>query len=216
MSVIDAQLDAAGQEWWQAWLAGPRRLTWTALPPQAGDPVPDLTLADTTGRLRRLSEFWGSRPVLLIFLRHHGCSCLAERWEKLRDELPEFERAGAQIVAIGQGEPERTAEVARRRGYPFLILCDPARTAYEAFGLLEGTPAQILHDFPWKPNDRATGEQMLTSRRGTERALVDNPWQLPGEFVISSRGQIVHAHRYQYCEDFPPKTVLLGAIAAAQ
>jgi hypothetical protein len=34
--------------------------------------------------------------------------------------------------------------------------------------------------------------------------------------VVATDGQIVLAHRYQYCEDFPPKTVLLGAIAAAQ
>ena len=45
---------------------------------------------------------------------------------------------------------------------------------------------------------------------------MDSPWQLPGEFVIGSDGRIALAHRYQYCEDFPPKTVLLGAIAAAE
>lgn len=71
-----------------------------------------------------------------------------------------------------------------------------------------------MHDFPWKPNDLKTGEKLISSRRGTERALVDNPWQLPGEIVIGRDGRIVHAHRYQYCEDFP-KTVLLDAVAAA-
>ena len=34
--------------------------------------------------------------------------------------------------------------------------------------------------------------------------------------VIGPNGLIALAHRYQYCEDFPPKTVLLGAIAAAE
>ena len=58
------------------------------------------------------------------------------------------------MVAVGQGEPERTAAVAQRRGHPFPVLCDPERRASEAFGLLEGTPAQVLHDFAWKPNDR--------------------------------------------------------------
>jgi hypothetical protein len=42
-----------------------------------------------------------------------------------------------------------------------------------------------------------------------KRRHVDNPWQLPGEFVIASSGRIVHAHRYQYCEDF----LLLGGYA---
>jgi len=215
MTDVDAQQNAAEREWLEAWLSGPRRLNWRTMPPQTGDPAPDLQLPDSTGRMRHLSEFWTSKPALLVFLRQFGCSCLAERWEKLREEVPEFEQAGAQIVAVGQGEPERTAAVAKRRGYPFPVLCDPERKAYELFGLLEGTPAQILHDFAWRPNDHETGEKLVSSRRGSERALVDSPWQLPGEFVIARSGRIVHAHRYQYCEDFPPKTVLLGAIAAA-
>ena len=56
----------------------------------------------------------------------------------------------------------------------------------------------------------------LEARRGTERAFVDSPWQLPGEFVVATDVRLVLTHRYQYWEDFPPKTVLLGAIAAAR
>lgn len=215
MALIDEQQEAAEREWLNAWLSGPRRTTWTKMPAQAGDEALDLTLPDASGRPRRLSEFWQQRSTLLLFLRQFGCSCLAERWEKLKDEVAAFEEAGAQVVAITQGEPERAAEVAKRRGYPFPVLCDPERTSYEAYGLPEGTPAQILHDFAWKRGDRETGEKMINSRRGTERALVDSPWQLPGEFVVSTSGRLVLTHRYQYCEDFPPKTVILGAIAAA-
>jgi peroxiredoxin len=213
---VRTQHQAAEAEWLAAWLAGPQRTRWPSLPPQVGDPAPDVALPDTTGRVRRASEWWSAGPVHLIFLRHFGCSCLAERWDRLRDELAGIAEAGATTVAVAQGEPERTAEVALRRGYPFPILSDPERRAYEAFGLLEGTPAQILHDFPWRPGDRATGATLIASRLGTERAVVDDPWQLPGEFVIAQGGRIALAHRYQYCEDFPPRAVLLGAIAAVR
>lgn len=215
MSIVDEQQKAAEAEWLDAWLGGPTRTAWPTMPPQIGQSAPDLSLPDATGRTRRLSEFWVKKPALILFLRQFGCSCLAERWDKLKDELPAFEEVGAQVIAITQGEPERAAEVARRRGYPFPVLCDPERRSYETYGLLEGTPAQILHDFDWKPGDHETGEKMINSRRGTERALVDSPWQLPGEFVVSTRGRLILTHRYQYCEDFPPKTVILGAIAAA-
>lgn len=215
MSVVEEQHSAAEAEWLEAWLTGPRRTRWTSLPPQTGDPAPDPELPDTTGATRRLSEWWAAGPVHLVFLRHFGCSCLSERWDRLREELPELAAAGATLVAVAQGEPDRTAGVAARRGYPFPILCDPDRRAYGAFGLLEGTPATILHDFRWRPGDRESVEKHFASRRGTERAVVDNPWQLPGEFVIARGGRIALAHRYQYCEDYPPKTVLLGAIAAA-
>lgn len=215
MSIVDEQQRAAEEEWLAAWLAGPERTRFATLPSQIGDPAPDIELSDTSGRNRRLSDFWRERPALLLFLRQFGCSCLAERWEKLREEIAAYAEEGAQVVAVCQGEPERTAAVVRRRDYPFPVLCDPERRAYTLYGLLEGTPAQILHDFAWKPGDRQIGEKMLTSRRDTERALVDNPWQLPGEFVVSPAGRLVLTHRYQYCEDFPPKTVLIGAIRAA-
>jgi peroxiredoxin len=213
-----ARLEVAAEERWLAsWLAGPTRTRFEALPPQAGDAAPDPTLPDTSGEPRRLSEYWAHGPALVIFMRHFGCSCLQERWEGLKIELADYADAGARVVAICQAEPERARAVAERREYQFPLLCDPEFNAYQAFGLLEGQPSQILHDFPWQAGDEETARTLfLEPRRGTERAVVDSPWQLPGEFVIGSDGLIKLAHRYQYCEDFPPKTVLLGAIAAAE
>ena len=213
-----AELEVAAEERWLAsWLTGPTRTRYESLPPQAGDTSPDPTLPDTSGEPRHLSDFWAHRPALVVFMRHFGCSCLMERWEGLKDELADYADAGARVVAVCQAEPERARAVAERRGYAFPVLCDPELDAYRAFGLLEGQPSQILHDFPWRPGDEETARTLfLEPRRGTERAVVDSPWQLPGEFVIGADGRIVLAHRYQYCEDFPPKTVLLGAIAAAQ
>jgi len=205
----------AEERWFESWLRGPTRTKLYRVPPQIGDSAPDAKLADTSGQPRSLNEFWSKGPLLLLFLRYFGCSCLAERWEKLQSEIQDFKKKGAEVIAVAQGEPERNAEVARRRGYPFEVLSDPSRRVYEEYGLPEGTPAQILHDFHWTPGDTKTGTEMANSRRGTERAVVDSPWQLPGEFVISTGGVLFLTHRYQYCEDFPPKTVILGALNAA-
>ncbi len=216
MSLEELQ-QAAEDRWVAGWLEGPTRVRYDRLPVQAGDAAPDLELPDTSGSHRRLSEFWAFGPALIIFMRHFGCSCLMERWEGLRDQLDTYAEAGATVVAVCQAEPARAADVATRRGYRFPLLCDPERKAYMAYGLLEGKAPQILHDFPWRPGDAETARTMFVEpRRGTERAVVDSPWQLPGEFVVASDGRLVLTHRYQYCEDFPPKTVLLGAIAAAQ
>lgn len=209
--------EMAEQRWLAAWLTGPTHTRFEELPPQVGDPAPDLVLPDTSGERRSLSDYWAHGPVLVIFMRHFGCSCLMERWEGLKVELSAFADAGARVVGICQAEWERARAVAERREYQFPLLCDPDLAAYRAFGLLEGLPSQILHDFPWRSNDEETARTLfIEPRRGTERAVVDSPWQLPGEFVIGSNGRIALAHRYQYCEDFPPKTVLLGAIAAAE
>ena len=217
MTLAEDQSAAAEARWRADFLHGPTRTRWTALPPQAGDAAPDLELLDSAGTRRHLSDSWADRPALVLFLRHFGCSCLRERWDGREDEIAALQDAGANVVFVTQAEPERAAEVATRRGYPLPLWCDPERRAYEAYGLLEGTPAQILHDFPWTPGDEATADTtFLDPRRGTERAVVDSPWQLPGEFVVSRAGRIVLAHRYNYCEDFPARGVLLGAIAAAR
>src|SRR5439155_3958193 len=187
--LIERQQSEAEAEWVAGWLAGPTRLRWEWLPVQVGDPAPDLALLDMKGKRVLLSDFWAAGPTLLLFLRQVGCSCLAERWDKLRDEVPDFRAAGAQLIAVGQGEPERSAATAFRRGYPFPVLSDPERRAYQAYGLLQGTPAQLVHDFAWHPGVMTSARDLfLTPRRGTERAVVDDPWQLPGEFVIDRAG----------------------------
>jgi len=207
---------AAEETWISEFLAGPTRTRLTELPPQTEDSAPDMELPDSTGTARRLSEFWSDGPVHLVFLRQFGCGCLADRWEQLEPAQERIAEAGATLVAVCQAEPARAAVVAERRGYAFPLLCDAELVAYQAYGLPEGVPATITGDFPWKPGDRQTAESWTASRRGTERALVDHMWQLPGEFVIEQGGRIVLAHRAQFCEDFPLTEVLLGAIAAAK
>lgn len=212
-----AELQQAAEETWIGeFLAGPTRTRLTELPPQVGDIAPDLELPDTSGAPRRLSEFWADGPLHLVFMRQFGCGCLADRWEELEPAQKKIAEAGASVVAVGQAEPVRAAAVAARRGYHFPLLCDPDLSAYQAYGLPEGVPATITQDFPWKPGDNETAQKWTSSRRGTERALVDHMWQLPGEFVIAEGGRIVLAHRAQYCEDFPLTDVLIGAINAAR
>lgn len=213
--VIELQ-QAAEETWIREFLAGPSHTQLTELPPQDGDRAPNLELPDASGRVRRLSEFWADGPVHLVFMRQFGCGCLADRWEQLEPAQQRISEAGATLVAVCQADPPRAVAVAERRGYEFPLLCDPELGAYRTYGLLEGVPATITQDFPWRPGDTETAEKWTASRRGTERALVDHMWQLPGEFVIAGGGRIVLAHRAQYCEDFPPTEVIVGAIVAAR
>lgn len=213
--VLERQLQAADKRWLTRFLHGPSRLRWEMLPPQVGDSAPDVVLPDSEGRQVRLSEEWVQAPLHLIFLRHYGCSCGKERAAQLNEEYARLTDSGARVVAIGQGEPERTVEYIRVRQMPCPVLCDTDYRAYDAYGVLEGTPATIFHDEEWKPNDERAGRKLTKSRRDTDMRVVDNPWLLPAEFVIDRQGIIRHAHRYQYCEDYPLTAVLVGAIRAA-
>lgn len=211
-------LSAADQRWLAGWHEGPQRTRWAELPLQAGDHAADLVLEHCNGKAVRLSSIWSESPVILVFLRHFGCSCATSRLERLAEELPKLTAAGAQVLCIGQAEPERSIAFKTARNLQVPLLCDPLRRAYVAYGLLEGTPPQIVYGAPdeFLLRDAAAGAALQRSRLGTPRAPVDSPWQLPGDFVVDQGGRLRLAHRPCYCDGAIDTEVLLSAIRAGQ
>jgi peroxiredoxin len=217
-SVLESQIQTAEQACLNSWKQGPTRLRWSKLPLQVGDPAPDFELPDSTGKLVNLKGFWSDRPALVLFWRHYGCGCGIDRASKLQKEYDDYISAGANIVIIGQGEPERGAAYAAKYNLPPIpILSDPELQVYAAYGLLEGKPSQIVFDAPdaFLRRDYEAFAGLAKARREAGRPLVDSPWQLPGEFVIDRSGVVRLAYRYQYCEDWPNPLVLIAAIKEA-
>ncbi len=214
---VEALIAAGEARWRDAWATGPTRLRWTSLPVQAGDPAPEARLPDHEGRDVDLASLWSRRPLLLLFWRHFGCSCGMDRAARLRDELAAYREAGADVAIVGQGVPARAARYRERQRLEVPILCDPDLAAYQAFGLLQGTAAQVLFDAadPMLRCELQAGLDQSAARHGTDRALVDDPWQLPGEFVIGTDGVIRSVHRYGWCEDYPDPRVHIAVIREA-
>ena len=214
------ETDAASRDWLDLWRSGPRRQRWTELPPQRGDPAPDLVLLDArSGESGPMSRLWAEGPALLLFWRHFGCSCGRDRAERLRRELPDYLAAGATVALIGQGERDRTLVYASANELPEVValLCDPAEDAYRAYGLLEGGPAEVLFDAPdeYLTCQPEIGAGMAAERRALARPVVDNPWLLPGEFVVGPDGRLVTTYRFQFCEHWIDPRVNLAAIRFA-
>ncbi len=212
---LEQQVARAEACWQEKWTAGPTRLRWTDVPLQPGDAAPSFDLPDQAGRVVSMSDFWKGRPAVVLFWRHYGCGCGLDRARRLKEEYQEYLRLGATVVIVGQGEPHRASAYAARWGLPPMpVLCDPQARAYEAYGLLEGQPSQLLFDAPesWLDHDPETGRRFAADRRAQGRPPVDNPWLLPGEFVVDGAGSIALAYRYNYCEDFPDPRVLYAAL----
>jgi peroxiredoxin len=214
------ETEAAGRQWLDHWATGPTRQRWTELPPQRGDPAPSPSLLEArTGDVVSLDTMWADRPALLLFWRHFGCSCGRDRAARLRDELAGYTDAGARVVVIGQGERDRTLWYADANGIPETVplLCDPDEVAYRAFELLEGGPIEVLFDAPdeFLECDAEAGRRMAAERRELGRPNVDNPWLLPGEFVVGTDGRLVTAYRFAYCEHWIDPRVNIAAIRFA-
>lgn len=211
---------AATDQWLAHWQRGPTRERWTELPPQRGDVAPDVELIEArSGAPVTLSSMWEDRPALLLFWRHFGCSCGRDRAQRLVREFDDYEAAGARVVLIGQGEPERTLAYAAVNGLPTAVplLCDPAEDAYRAYGLLEGGPIEVLFDASdeYLSCEAAAGQSLSDARRAAGRPMVDNPWLLPGEFVVAPTGRLVTTYRFQFCEHWIDSRANVAAIRFA-
>ena len=202
---------AAEAEWLEKWTTGPTEDLGSLAAP--GTTALNLSLPDDAGATRRLADFWGDGPALLMFWRHFGCSCGVERAQRLVAEYDSYREAGLTPVIISQGEPERAAAYRAKYDIPCPILCDPDHIAYGAFGVGQYAVEQVLFDAPphyWDhPHD--VGVEFQTGRREQGRPMVDDPWRAAAEFVIAANGIIRLAYAYQYCEDYPDPRVFTTA-----
>jgi len=210
-AAVAALTTEAEFEWLERWSAGPLEPPGRGVP--QGSPAPDLTLPDETGTLRQLSEFWRSGPALLVFWRHFGCGCAADRARRLVAEYPELVAAGLTPVIIGQGEPPRADAYRTAHTLPCPVLSDPDHAAYRANGLGQWSPERVLYDAPdiYLDHDRALGATFQVERRLRGRPLVDDPWRATGEFLVATDGTVALPYVYQYCEDFPDSRLFTAA-----
>lgn len=211
MTAVEDLTAAAEAEWLQGWASGPLEAEGSGLP--TGAPAPDLVLPDHTGTFRSLSEFWANGPALVMFWRHFGCGCGADRAKRLLDEHAALDQAGLNPVIIGQGEPLRAAAYRELHGLPFPVLCDPDHEAYRAWGIGQWPVERVLFDAPpayWL-HPHELGAALQNDRRDQGSPPVDDPWRAVAEFVVGTPGTVRLAYVYQYCEDFPDVRVLTTA-----
>ena len=213
----DRIVDQAEAEFLESWQEGPQVTRWDSTPVQTGDPAPPFVLRDQAGTDVSLRALISERPVLLMFWRHFGCGCGFDRAARLYTELDDYRATGASVVVVGQGGPLQAAVYAEEHKLDLPVLTDPDRSVCRSYGLLDASQPQVLFDAPqwlWSYSEE-TAQRFVEARREAGRRLVNNPWLLPGEFVVGQDGIIRHAHRYQHCEDFPDPRVLITAITGS-
>lgn len=211
---------AACARWAKHFSLGPQETRWTKVPLQVGDLAPSVPLVNArTKSTEEISDYWSRKPALLLFWRHFGCGCGRERSTKLIEEMNLYRPLGVNVVIIGQGEPERANVYLQANKIPddVSVLLDATESAYRAYGILDCGPLEVLFDAPdeYLRREAAAAENIIRVRQDAGMPLVDNPWLLPAEFVISTKGEVVYAYRYQFCENWIDPRVHVGAIRIA-
>ncbi|BDI32780.1 hypothetical protein CCAX7_48310 [Capsulimonas corticalis] len=176
--------------------------------PRAGDHAPDLALTSTEGGSVRLSEFWARRPIVVVFLRHYGCTFCREQAAWLRRDYSQFRAAGAEVVCIGQGDPKtgKAFQIFLDLPYPLLV-CGDDLTAFQTYGLGRGTFGQLFGWRSWVRGAIATLRGHIIGR------LSGDGFQMPGTFIIDTQGIVRFAHRHADATDNPGNDILLRELA---
>lgn len=176
--------------------------------PGVNDEAPDVSLWDMAERETHLSSRWQRQPSVVVFLRYFGCPFCQDQVVKLRDEHDRFDATGAGIVLIGQGAPSDAAEFTERLAQPFECLVDPDLSAYRAFGLRTARLGQVFGPPVALPFLRDN-----LRRETLQRGLHGGRFmQMPGTFVIDTRGVVQLAHRNRHIADTPPHDEILQVL----
>lgn len=173
--------------------------------------APDLTVLDTAGQPVQLSSLWAARPLLLAFTRHFGCTQCKVMLDELTATRERLEEAGLALAVITQGTPEMTAEFARTYAPGLLLLADPERKAYQAYGLERGTVFQtVLNRRVWQAVAQAKQKGYhLESPPAGQDAM-----QMSGAFIIGQDGRIQLPYYYDDIADHPSLELLLNGVLA--
>lgn len=164
-------------------------------PPYSFDDMLRLYKVQTGQTLRELSE---TRPLLVVFLRHFGCTFCRETLTQVGRLRDQIESVGTRVVLVHMINDDPASEIlARYKLADVYRISDPESTLYRAFGLGRGTFVQL---FGPKVLWRAL---TVTIFKGiTPGEVTGDPMRMPGLFLIF-HGQVIKSFRHQTIADEP-------------
>jgi len=147
-------------------------------------------------------------PLLMLFLRHAGCTFCRQALADLASARPALEASGTGLLLVFLDQEEVAGPLAAKYGLGDLPrICDTRQRLYEAFGLARGPLGRVAGPAVWWRGLKALLEGHLV---GVPRADVR---QMPGAFVIR-HGEIVAAFRHVTSADRPDYCDLVRSATA--
>ena len=161
--------------------------------------------------LRDLSEL---SPVLIVFLRHLGCTFCREAVADIGRQRKQIEADGTQICFVYMPQNDKDgnerSEVADRFFEKYGVgdvhrISDPSQSLYKAFELRRGSLGELFGLKVWWRGFLATvfGLHMVGK-------LVGDGFQMPGVFLLRN-GRIERAFRHKTAADRPDYCELASA-----
>jgi peroxiredoxin Q/BCP len=100
-----------------------------------GDRAPDFTANSQAGQPVGLSEFLGSKTVVLFFYPKDGTAVCTKEACSFRDAYEDFVQAGAVVIGVSSDSAESHKAFASGHRLPFVLLADTDGSLRHAFGV---------------------------------------------------------------------------------
>ena len=138
------------------------------------------------------------RMVMLVFLRHFGCTFCREALADIAEQREKIEAAGSKLVFVHM----TTDDVAERYFNRYKLegvthISDPEREYYASFGLVKGNFNQLFGLQSWIRGFSAG----VVSGHGVGPQLGDG-FQMPGVFVLRD-GEVKNSFIHKLASDRP-------------
>ena len=125
----------------------------------------------------------------------------------MRSVKSEFDRRGVAIVVISFAQPEQLLPYQKHHQWPFVILADPKRIAYQAFGFKRFSLLRVF-----SPSTLRLYVRLLREGKRFQNYGKEDYCRAGGDFLVDRDGNIFFAHRSQDPADRPDVGKLLEAI----
>lgn len=147
-------------------------------------------------------------PILLVFLRHFGCTFCREALSDISKRRKDIEKMGIKIVFVHMTNSEVAERYFNRYNLEGAVyVSDPECIYYKEFGLLKGSFTQLFGLQSWIRGFKAG----VLDGQGVGMQLGDG-FQMPGVFVISD-GEVKESFIHKLASDRPDYLKLVECCA---
>lgn len=177
---------------------------------EAAPTNPRDAMANTIARSgRSVLDLSNDAPLLLVFLRHTGCTFCREAIADVAAAAPALKAAGVRPLFVHMSPPDEFDRLLAAKGPKDADhASDPARLLYRSFDLQRGSLAQLLGPRVWLRGLIATLRGHPVGR------LVGDGFQLPGTFLVH-RGRVLAAHPARTAADRPDYSAIAACALSA-
>jgi len=146
---------------------------------QIGQKAPLFTAFDQNGDKFVSSDLLKTHQLIVVFYRGQWCPFCNRHLSELQDNLENFKKAGAQIVAITPEKTENINKTVERTKAEFPVLWDKDNSIMESFGVNFILPENLQEKY------KTFGVDLTEANANASQTL-----PVPATFIIGKNGKI--------------------------